>query len=621
MAKDTATTRQPTGQLLYGWEKLLPGVVFFACGIAICGMQFAAHGFVSTYGLIEAAAFSAAVVTINLYAVKASQVAALPSREAELRLAVLARAAGQLLADSQVQTGLEANMNDLRSRLEAFGMPRREGDQLYYGDRLINDDTEIVDEVARAHGGLASVILGNRRIATNELGRDGTRAVGAEFEEGPAQEALYVNGRIFVGEAVIFEKNHLSIYEPIAIGEEVVGALFVGVERVDKELLLRAIASYEDRAERMLDSIESLHSALAARAEVEAAALADRSAFAEAARRAEAERTRVGRVQSMAMEVLSRSLKLFAQGDLTVRLGRDFPAEFARLREDFNEAAERLMGLVRSVVSSAGSIHSTTTDISTSADELARRTEQQAANLEETAAVLSSLTESVKKSAEGSERAAKIAEGADREAKQGGVVVRRAVEAMQTISDSSHQISQIIGVIDEIAFQTNLLALNAGVEAARAGESGRGFAVVAAEVRVLAQRCALAAKDIKDLIQKSSQQVDSGVEMVSNTGEALDRIITQASEIHRVVVDISETVKEQAIGLHEVNVAMGQMDTMTQQNATMVDESSAATRSLSSETKKLAELVAQFRTGDEGKGGQGRSTKAAGASQRERRIA
>jgi methyl-accepting chemotaxis protein len=562
-------------------------------------MQFAAHGFVSTYGLIEAAAFAGAVVAINFYAIDAARVAVLPSREAELRLAVLARAAGQLLADSQVQTGLETNMNALRAQLESFGPPRRDGDKLYYGDHLVNGDDAIVDEVARAHGGVASIFLGDARIATNETTPDGARAIGASFEECPARDTLFGDGRLFVGEIKIFNRSHLTICEPIVVGEQVVGALFVGVERVDKELLLRAIASYEDRAERMLSSIESLHSALAARAEVEAAALADRSAFAEAARRAEAERTRVGRVQSMAMEVLSRSLKLFAQGDLTVRLGRDFPAEFARLRDDFNEAAERLMGLVRSVVSSAGSIHGTTTNISSSADELARRTEQQAANLEETAAVLSSLTESVKKSAEGSERAAKIAEGADQEAKQGGVVVRQAVEAMQMISQSSHQISQIIGVIDEIAFQTNLLALNAGVEAARAGESGRGFAVVAAEVRVLAQRCAVAARDIKGLIQKSTQQVDSGVVMVSNTGEALDRIITQASEIHRVVVDISETVNEQAIGLQEVNVAMGQMDTMTQQNATMVDESSTATRSLSAETKKLAELVAQFRTGDE----------------------
>jgi hypothetical protein len=228
-------------------------------------MQFAAHGFVSTYGLIEAAAFAGAVVAINFYAIDAARVAVLPSREAELRLAVLARAAGQLLADSQVQTGLETNMNALRAQLESFGPPRRDGDKLYYGDHLVNGDDAIVDEVARAHGGVASIFLGDARIATNETTPDGARAIGASFEECPARDTLFGDGRLFVGEIKIFNRSHLTICEPIVVGEQVVGALFVGVERVDKELLLRAIASYEDRAERMLSSIESLHSALAAR--------------------------------------------------------------------------------------------------------------------------------------------------------------------------------------------------------------------------------------------------------------------------------------------------------------------------------------------------------------------
>ena len=203
----------------------------------------------------------------------------------------------------------------------------------------------------------------------------------------------------------------------------------------------------------------------------------------------------------------------------------------------------------------------------------------------------------MKKSAEGASHAREVVAAADEDAKKSAVVVRQAVEAMDAIAKSAQQISQIIGVIDEIAFQTNLLALNAGVEAARAGDAGRGFAVVASEVRALAQRSAEAAKEIKGLISASTTQVDHGVKLVAETGKSLERIMAQVAEINDVVGDIAAGAKEQATGLDEVNTAINQMDQVTQQNAAMVEESTAASHSLSQETAQLSELVGQFQVG------------------------
>jgi len=217
--------------------------------------------------------------------------------------------------------------------------------------------------------------------------------------------------------------------------------------------------------------------------------------------------------------------------------------------------------------------------------------------LEETAAALDEITTAVKKSAEGAAHARQVVATADQDAKNSALVMRQAVEAMQAIAKSSTQISQIIGVIDEIAFQTNLLALNAGVEAARAGEAGRGFAVVASEVRALAQRSAEAAKEIKGLISNSTVQVESGVKLVAETGQSLERIMTQVADINSVVGDIAASAQEQATGLQQVNTAINQMDQTTQQNAAMVEETTAAGHSLSQETGQLNELVGQFRIG------------------------
>lgn len=299
----------------------------------------------------------------------------------------------------------------------------------------------------------------------------------------------------------------------------------------------------------------------------------------------------------VAVEKLASGLSELAAGDLQQKITTTFPVGLDRLRIDFNDAAKRLETAILAVVSSTTTIASGSQEISTAADDLSRRTEQQAASLEETAAALDQITASGKKAAEGANHARDVVTIAQQDAEKTGFVVRKTIEAMVGIERSAQQISQIIGVIDEIAFQTNLLALNAGVEAARAGEAGRGFAVVASEVRALAQRSADAAKEIKGLILTSSGQVAEGVQLVGETGKALERILGQVADINRVVIDIAAGAQEQATGLSQVNTAINQMDQATQQNAAMVEESTAAGHSLAQEAAQLTELVGQFRVG------------------------
>lgn len=313
-------------------------------------------------------------------------------------------------------------------------------------------------------------------------------------------------------------------------------------------------------------------------------------------RNAEKERLRA-EAMAQATDGLADGLKHLANGNLNFQLTERFTEDFESLRADFNGAVEQLRTTLASVATATASIEGGSREISSSADDLSRRTEQQAASLEETAAALDQITANVSNSSKRAEEARAIAVQANDSAHQSGTVVGNAVHAMSKIQHSSNEISNIIGVIDEIAFQTNLLALNAGVEAARAGDAGKGFAVVAQEVRELAQRSAKAAKEIKDLIKTSTGEVQSGVQLVSQTGEALKTIEAFIVTMNQHMDSIATSAKEQAIGLAEVNTAVNQMDQVTQQNAAMVEEANAAGATLASESAKLKDLVAQFQLG------------------------
>ncbi|PYE92292.1 methyl-accepting chemotaxis protein [Rhizobium sp. PP-F2F-G38] len=311
---------------------------------------------------------------------------------------------------------------------------------------------------------------------------------------------------------------------------------------------------------------------------------------------AEAEAAAQVRLQE-ATAGLATGLRRLASGDLSFQLNDAFAPDFDALRHDLNGAVSQLAETLRSVAQATTQIDNGSREISQSTDDLSKRTEQQAASLEETAAALDQITANVSNSSKRADEARSVAVQANASAVQSGKVVANAVDAMQKIEQSSNQVSNIIGVIDEIAFQTNLLALNAGVEAARAGEAGKGFAVVAQEVRELAQRSAKAAKEIKELIRNASVEVKSGVQLVSETGDALRTIEGYVVTINQHINAIATSAREQSVGLAEVNTAVNQMDQVTQQNAAMVEESNAAGAALVSEAERLRDLIGQFQVG------------------------
>ncbi|GAA0542659.1 methyl-accepting chemotaxis protein [Rhizomicrobium palustre] len=299
-----------------------------------------------------------------------------------------------------------------------------------------------------------------------------------------------------------------------------------------------------------------------------------------------------------AVNAVGDALAAMAEGTLDQRINDTFPGDLEKIRTDFNKAAESLQQALGSVAASSHSIANAADEIGTASDDLSRRTEQQAASLEETAAALEEITATVKKTAANAKEASQSVAGAKNAAENGGSIVETAIKAMDAIAASSKQITDIIGVIDEIAFQTNLLALNAGVEAARAGDAGKGFAVVASEVRGLAQRSSEAAKEIKALINTSSEHVSSGVKFVGETGSALKRIIEQVLQINTLVNEMASAAEQQSTGIEEVNAAVAQMDQVTQQNAAMVEQSTAAARNMAGETKVLTDLVGFFSVGE-----------------------
>lgn len=301
---------------------------------------------------------------------------------------------------------------------------------------------------------------------------------------------------------------------------------------------------------------------------------------------------------SFAVEALAGGLKNLSDGDMTVRLNQQFAGRLDQLRVNFNESVGKLQTALRSVGDNARMIDAGANEIRSAADDLSKRTEQQAASVEQTAAALEEVTTAVKDSAVRAGEAGKLVDQTRVGAERSGEVVRQAVAAMEAIEQSSGEIGNIVGVIDEIAFQTNLLALNAGVEAARAGEAGKGFAVVAQEVRELAQRSANAAREIKALISKSGEKVRDGVTLVGETGMALETIVSEVQRINTNVGSIVVSAREQSTGLSEISTSVHHMDQGTQQNAAMVEQTTAASHSLATQAAALTELLAQFNLGE-----------------------
>ncbi|AQR62604.1 hypothetical protein BZG35_13825 [Brevundimonas sp. LM2] len=361
-----------------------------------------------------------------------------------------------------------------------------------------------------------------------------------------------------------------------AVGRSVVALQALIVERAHKE------AELQNQA----------RAATAEREQAELAAQEEQRQLAELTQQAAAQQPAV------VVTAMAEGLDRLMRGDLTYRIAEAFPDGYEKLKDDFNAALTGLEQTLSSVDANAVAIRGGAGEVAQAADDLSRRTEQQAASLEETAAALEEITATVLRSAEGARAAADAVGETRKETEKSGRVVAEAVSAMDAIHAASNQMSQIISVIDEIAFQTNLLALNAGVEAARAGDAGRGFAVVASEVRALAQRSAEAAKEINTLISDSGRQVTLGVDRVREAGSTLDRIARRVVDVGSLINEMAAASEEQSTALREVNTAIGQMDQVTQQNAAMVEETTAASHALAQETETLSRSVGQFQLSD-----------------------
>ncbi|MET3893726.1 methyl-accepting chemotaxis protein [Bosea sp. OAE506] len=308
----------------------------------------------------------------------------------------------------------------------------------------------------------------------------------------------------------------------------------------------------------------------------------------------------INAVVDSATSEFARTLSAVAAGDLTVRVDSAYRGKFAELKGAINETVDRLSATVKTIQLTSSEVGLAAREINMGADDLSKRTEEQASSLEETAATTEELAASVKASAQASRQAASIANEAMEAAQTGGAIAGQAVDAMARIEGASTKISDIIRVIDDIAFQTNLLALNAAVEAARAGDAGKGFAVVASEVRTLAQRSSEAAKDISALISSSNSEVGEGVKLVRQAGEQLSQILSASKKVAATIADISAASGEQANGIDEMSQAVAHLDEMTQQNAALAEQSAASAGSLSNRIGQLNDLVAAFRTGPDG---------------------
>jgi len=569
-----------------------------------------------------------------------------------LTLAVLGIVATSSL-DFARQQATQAQESSMRVAWDVVGERgkafKRDGDKLMVGDHVLNGDFDGVDRVKALVGGTATVFMGDKRVTTNVTKPDGSRAVGTSLAKGPVYDAVLGRGESYRGEAKILGRPFFVAYDPIkdAAGQ-VIGVLYVGVPQADyfqpvyRQLTLLAVAcallgaagasasvlmtrrqlsplsalrnamsrlmggdltvalpfaGRQDDIGLMADAVHRFRDEALEKNRIAADAAAHREA-AEAEREASgADSARRSSEQAQVVRRLAESLHRLSDGDLTVRLTEPFAHDYEGLRADFNRAVEGLEGAMVAVVSAVSGLNAGAGGIASAADDLSRRSEQQAASLEETAAALDEITATVRRTADGAKEAHRAVSEAQAEAGRSRDVVASAVEAIGGIETSSRQVAQIIGVIDEIAFQTNLLALNAGVEAARAGEAGRGFAVVAQEVRALAQRSAEAAKEIKIHIGDSERQVEAGVSLVGAAGETLQRIAGQVASISAVVTEIAASAQEQAAGLGQVNTAVNQMDQGTQHTTAMASRSAASSQSLLDEVRGLADLVQRFRVG------------------------
>ena len=504
------------------------------------------------------------------------------------KLAETLKAYAALLGDG----GDKAALAELDKQLTAYNK---------MGKTLLFYSTQGKDQNARMYLGSMSGIGNTLSRITGDIVAAGEKAAyrsGAEARAATAQMILIAE--ILAG---------FSALVALGAGIFVVRGIAMPIGRITRSMRDLAagdtdktipFAGRGDEIGAMAGAVEIFRQAAMANKELEREA-------EEARNRAEAERREAERQAEahaaerlrIATSGLAAALERLAGGDLGFQIEEAFAPDFEQLRHDFNKSVRQLSETLAEISNAVGAVESGSHEIASGANDLSRRTEQQAAALEETAAALDEITVNVSNSAKRTEEARSLAGRANQSATQSSKVVADAEDAMRRIEESSKQISNIIGVIDEIAFQTNLLALNAGVEAARAGDAGKGFAVVASEVRTLAQRSGAAAKDISALISSSNTEVGEGVKLVRQAGEALEQILGASQKVAATIAEISAASGEQASGVDEMSQAVAHLDEMTQQNAALAEQSAASAGSLSNRIGQLNDLVAAFRTGPE----------------------
>ncbi len=582
-------------------------------------------GFMSLLGLIPIAAFALTAYSIykgrqveEAFAVANAGAYNLTDINAEA-YAVVMESRGIYMSRSWKEAkpyadGLERNLvklNQIVARWKSQNIIESERDKIDALEKSVAQFTSLRREIVKL--AMAEDLVGARALGDNDTNRTTRKAMNALVSS--LTDRYKQHEKLAQDMKVELEKTNVMLLTVLAVAALVIGVLgafvlnrtvimlFNRMRRVMVELAAGNLdAEFEgiDRKDEIGDfarAFKKFKDDAHAKERLEAEGKAQAARIEAERQRVAAEQAEKSAQQAQALTAFAQSLHALAAGDLTASIDQRVAAEFEGLKTDFNSAVDRLRQAMSKVSHNSGEIADGTQHITSGADDLARRTEQQAAALEETAAALDEITATVKTTSEGASRAQEMASTTKSNADKAATIVRKAVDAVGGIEKSSQQISQIIGVIDEIAFQTNLLALNAGVEAARAGEAGRGFAVVASEVRALAQRSADAAKEIKSLISSSSQQVVEGVALVGETGRALEQILAQVSSMTGVISEIATAAREQATGLGEVNTSVNQMDQVTQQNAAMVQETTSASRVLADKAVEMAAIVGHFRLG------------------------
>lgn len=461
---------------------------------------------------------------------------------------------------------LETNMRVLWAEVNHRGTDLRVADErLYIGDYAVNDQFEMVDTVKQLAGGTATIFRGDTRISTNVVKTDGSRAIGTTLARGPVYDAVLGKGQSYRGEADILGQRYFTAYDPLKDASgTVVGILYVGVKKAD-----------------FFSIIDQVLSSMVGIVTVIALLLSGICVFVI---------RRLMRPLQQAATVARR----IAQGHLSDEITVTANDEIGRLLQAMKAMIEGLRRIVGEARATSLTVNTASAEIAQGSGDLAQRTEEQASSLEQVASSMEELTSAVQQSADNASQANQLANVARVQAEQGEQVAEEASAAMSAINASSRRITEVIGVIDEMAFQTNLLALNAAVEAARAGEQGRGFAVVAGEVRKLAGRSADAAKEIKTLIADSMRKVEDGGRLVRQSGQALGEIATAAKKVNDIVAEMAAAAHEQASGISQINQAILQMDQATQQNAALVEQTAAASRAMSDQAQQLQQLMDFF---------------------------